>query len=646
MIRKIRNTITEYKIIDRAKQRPYISAAIALAIIFVGYNIVSAQFEGGNSLQVKAKTQQVRLYDVSASSDTNETISTVGEVEALDQIEYKSEVAARVTDVHVSIGDEVQKGDVLVELDNGELSAQYTQAQAAIQSASAQLQQAQSALRQQEALFEQIKNGARPQELLISESKLNDAQRAYIEAQAAYDQEVINTKVSLDEARSALESARQKAQVDTGNLYSGISDVIASAYTQANSAVNVQTDQFFDRDDTISPKLTFLTSADGAKSQLENSMRLTAKTTVTDLLDLSKNPGVTDAQREDSLRKTSSYLSTIQTYLNLLNEALNGAQYILVEDVLNAYKTSITSSRSGIDAALTSVNAQLQSIESQKVNGPSSVKSAEDRLAQVQISTDKALLNAQTRLNSAKTSLSIAEQEYSLTKEGARDEQIRSNEEMVAQMRANVSAARGSLLSAQANARSIGARLSKTRFVSPIDGVIGSLSVRIGELVTNGQRIVSVINDDGIQIRASVNSREIGVLAPGTKVQIEGGHNGEIANLAPSVDSVTKKVEVIVIVTDEDSRLVIGEFVDMQFLVGEELRANGIYLIPLKAIKIDASSSVVFKVNEENRVTSHEVFLGRVVGDKVEVTQGLNGSEKIVETAQTLRDNVQVEIIE
>jgi multidrug efflux pump subunit AcrA (membrane-fusion protein) len=47
---------------------------------------------------------------------------------------------------------------------------------------------------------------------------------------------------------------------------------------------------------------------------------------------------------------------------------------------------------------------------------------------------------------------------------------------------------------------------------------------------------------------------------------------------------------------------------------------------------------VIFTVDYENKLVSHDVKIGRLLGDRVEILSGLTNDMKIVEDARGLRD--------
>lgn len=81
------------------------------------------------------------------------TVEVAGDLEPVEVLEVKSEVSARIKKLHVELGQAVQKGAVLAELDNTELLTEQAQIQIEIQGAELELKKAEEDLQRDELLF-------------------------------------------------------------------------------------------------------------------------------------------------------------------------------------------------------------------------------------------------------------------------------------------------------------------------------------------------------------------------------------------------------------------------------------------------------------------------------------------------------------
>ena len=96
-----------------------------------------------DAMPSQAATSGLRTATVETGSVT-QTISLSGSVERVDQVTATFRTAGTVTSVKVSVGDEVEAGDVLATLDTDDLERAVTVAQANLVSAQASLDAASS----------------------------------------------------------------------------------------------------------------------------------------------------------------------------------------------------------------------------------------------------------------------------------------------------------------------------------------------------------------------------------------------------------------------------------------------------------------------------------------------------------------------
>ena len=91
----------------KKKKRVGLVVALALVVVFVGYNVVSS---------VIAKNTPMQVNTVTASlGDVEETMSTSGTVSSEESKTYYAPVGAMIETMDISLGDEVEEGQQLVQ---------------------------------------------------------------------------------------------------------------------------------------------------------------------------------------------------------------------------------------------------------------------------------------------------------------------------------------------------------------------------------------------------------------------------------------------------------------------------------------------------------------------------------------------------
>ena len=112
-------------------------------------------------------------------------------------------------------------------------------------------------------------------------------------------------------------------------------------------------------------------------------------------------------------------------------------------------------------------------------------------------------------------------------------------EHQVATLKAQIGQAGAQLESARANARQVGLNLQDTVLTSAIAGRIGDKTVQLGQYVTAGARLMTVVPTGSIYLVANFKETQLGRMRPGQPVSIKvdalGGKtlNGVVDSFAP-----------------------------------------------------------------------------------------------------------------
>ena len=177
---------------------------------------------------------------------------------------------------------------------------------------------------------------------------------------------------------------------------------------------------------------------------------------------------------------------------------------------------------------------------------------------------------------------------------------------------------------------------------APFDGVVASLPARIGELVSPGQPVVTVLNADILEVTTYISAQDFGTVRYGTPATIDGVYAGMVTFVAPSVDPSTGKVEVEVAIQDIAS-VPVGSFVSVE-LKPELRQEQDLYVLPLSAVQLTSEGGFVYTINEENIVAPRKVDTGIILGDRIEVISGLDDETRFVSNVQGLSAGDEVEI--
>lgn len=187
--------------------------------------------------------------------------------------------------------------------------------------------------------------------------------------------------------------------------------------------------------------------------------------------------------------------------------------------------------------------------------------------------------------------------------------------------------------SAQATLTQQQLRLKYTKVIAPDSGVISARSATVGAVVGVGTELFRLIRQGRLEWRAEVVAQDLGRVKPGAKAVVRAASGAEIAGkvrtVAPSVDPQTRIALVYVDLPpalSNDTPLKAGMFASGRF----ELGASNALTVPQQAVAVRDGFSYVFRLNADSRVSQVKVALGRRLGERVEVLNGVNADTPIV----------------
>lgn len=204
---------------------------------------------------------------------------------------------------------------------------------------------------------------------------------------------------------------------------------------------------------------------------------------------------------------------------------------------------------------------------------------------------------------------------------------------------AGLKTALGSLNAAQA-------RLEKTIVRSPISGTINSLAVETGDFISPFADVAVVSNNGALEVLAYATDEDAKIIDVGSKVTINDSVEGVITRIASALDPKTKKIEVRIGIIKNGGTLINGQSVRIAAAraVAAPAKKDEVLQIPLSALKITPTGSVVFSVSASNTLVAHPVKEGTLLGEQIIIAEGLTPDMIIVTDARGLRDGEKVSV--
>ena len=172
-------------------------------------------------------------------------------------------------------------------------------------------------------------------------------------------------------------------------------------------------------------------------------------------------------------------------------------------------------------------------------------------------------------------------------------------------------------------------RLAQTRVVAPDDGVISARSATVGAVLPAGQELFRLIRRGRLEWRAEVPADDLARLKPGlpATLHLPGGAAvaGKLRMLAPTIDAQTRNgIAYVDLAAAPAARA--GMFARGEF----ELGSTPALTLPQSAVQLRDGFSYVLRVGADSKVTQTKVATGRRIGERIEITGGLDAAARVV----------------
>jgi len=204
---------------------------------------------------------------------------------------------------------------------------------------------------------------------------------------------------------------------------------------------------------------------------------------------------------------------------------------------------------------------------------------------------------------------------------------------------------RQALAGAQARLSLARKAVADTVVRAPFAGVVAERLVSVGDYVTRGTKVATVMRVDPLRVELTVPAQFIAAVAVGRPVTIQvdsypgQSFTGHVRYVSPGVSAASRAMVVEAVVPNAKGLLKPGLFVTARIEQGAPTPA---VLVPAAAVVTTSGTSRVFVV-ADGRVEERIVTTGQQVGDRVEATSGVTATDVVAVTnLAKLSDGVEV----
>src|SRR5580658_2951453 len=219
--------------------------------------------------------------------------------------------------------------------------------------------------------------------------------------------------------------------------------------------------------------------------------------------------------------------------------------------------------------------------------------------------------------------------------------------------KAQIEAAGAAVKAAEAALETAKVNLSFTRLTSLIDGIAGTATVQVGNLVTVSRSAVTTVSTlDPVKAVFSVSEQEYLSLARADalhhmqlKLILADGsahsHDGRFSFADRQVDPNTGAIQMTALFPNPGNILRPGQYAMVRAVTGED---KGALLVPQPAVTELQGGYEVVVVGDDNKVATRQVQVGDRVGTMWVIASGLKpGDRVVVEGQQKLRSGMRVQ---
>ncbi len=187
---------------------------------------------------------------------------------------------------------------------------------------------------------------------------------------------------------------------------------------------------------------------------------------------------------------------------------------------------------------------------------------------------------------------------------------------------------------------------------SSINGIVNKKHIEPGSVVSPGTPLFDLVNISTLKLKVTVNEGQITTLKKGENVKVKASvfpndsFEGKISFIAPVADASLSFPVEIEIAKNPDNKLKAGMYGTATFITSSsDVAESKIKTAPRSAFVGSVSSNQVFVVKDGTALLT-KVVSGRILGDKVEILDGLNDGDIVVISGQiNLSDSTKVTVV-
>lgn len=206
-----------------------------------------------------------------------------------------------------------------------------------------------------------------------------------------------------------------------------------------------------------------------------------------------------------------------------------------------------------------------------------------------------------------------------------------------------------SLVTSKSRLQQAKVNIGDTNIKATINGIVNKKYVEPGSVLGAGTQLFDIVNVSKLKLKVNVNENQVAGLKVGTALSVKASvypdatFSGKISFIAPKSDASLNFPVEIEIANNAANDLKAGMYGTAEFSANQGKQS--LMVVPRNAFVGSVSSNEIFVI-ENGTAKLKTVTAGRILGDKVEVLNGLSEGETVIVTGQiNLQDGSKVDII-
>ncbi len=618
-------TVRTETVAPRRKGFNWIPLAILAAILATGLFLKrraanNAAAPVANAAAAAPAFPTVRVVPVELGNIA-QTLQVTGALKSNQNIDLGSKISGRVSRVLVNEGDRVQRGQLLIELDDADLRAQVAQAQAALSQAVVRFRQGVVGLPARE---QQVSTG-------IVQARTNLST-----AQARLRQALLNESPRITNANSQVQTAQETVRTAQTRL------------AQARETAR-QTQQ--------------QTVADIARAQ---AAAQASRAALRDVISGARDQQI--AQGQAQVRLAQANLNDAQTELRRQQILYEGGA--APQASVDAAKTRVAVNQAQLETAQQALSLTREGATTEQVTqAREAVRQAEAGVSTAQAGRSRVLVaqgeitNALAALGQSQAGLQTAQANLSQIPSVREDTRVareavaqarsavvqaQANRSQIPVAREDINSAQAGIQAAQAQLRQAQVTLAYARIYSPVNGVVNTKLTNEGQTAGQGAALLNLVSLDRVYFEAQVSENSVGQIKAGqsAKISIAAVSDkplvGFVSDIIPTADVRTRQFRVRISIPNAPRELTPGAFA--RAALTTQTLGNAL-LVPEDSIVQSNGQSVLLlalKNGKKAQVKRRVVQVGISQGGRTQIVGGVRSGDLVILGNSDLEDGADI----